>query len=175
MGGGKRLRKVRWFYISDCAWSPSGKALVPLQKPVPQIQSPIKSVTIVRMRYRKSSHQIVTRHRSLLPMLAETGLGTSHQPCTAIAGRDKDRRMLSPVPPRQRISYSNKLQNVCYWLVSWLVDFDGNQINLIEPQDCSVTGRQERDKRIFLSHGQVGTFIAFWLQASGSPALFDWA
>lgn len=132
MGGGKRLRKVRWFYISDCAWSPSGKALVPLQKPVPQIQSPIKSVTIVRMRYRKSSHQIVTRHRSLLPMLAETGLGTSHQPCTAIAGRDKDRRMLSPVPPRQRISYSNKLQNVCYWLVSWLVDFV-----------CSSAGRKD--------------------------------
>lgn len=41
----------------------------------------------------------------LLPMLAETGLGTSHRPCTAIAGRDKDRRMLSPVPPRQRIGF----------------------------------------------------------------------
>ena len=68
-------------------------------------------------------------------MLAETGLGTSHRPCTAIAGWDKDRRMLSPVPPRQRISYSNKLWNVCYWLVSWLVDFV-----------CSSAGRKDAFK-----------------------------
>lgn len=68
-------------------------------------------------------------------MLAETGLGTSHRPCTAIAGRDKDRRMLSPVPPRQRISNSNKFENVCYWLVSWLVDFV-----------CSSAGRKDAFK-----------------------------
>ena len=55
------------------------------------------------------SHEPYLVKSRLLPMLAETGLGTSNRPCTAIAGRDKDRRMLSPVPPRQRISYSNKL------------------------------------------------------------------
>lgn len=52
-----------------------------------------------------------------------------------LAGRDKDRRMLSPVPPRQRISYSNKFENVCYWLVSWLVDFV-----------CSSAGRKDAFK-----------------------------